>query len=223
MSNFQQALATTRLLRPPKRSLATFGTTTLQYVLLSTPGDQPGACRVREGTVTAERPQILTPGLWKERFEGFGADAEAYADHMHRLYGAALRALEYRFRNNLQSTTLEHAPFAELVDRVQTRLDREDALRTGLLQASDEHWSLAVMKFIVDTTLQSLPGNMRELQERGMFDPEAKADQRARMQIERLFAEATRDRSRINALGESLRASGLFSEYEDRFFALIKA
>jgi hypothetical protein len=185
--------------------------------------NQPETCRVRQGTVQAERPQILTPDLWRERFEGFGEEAEAYAAHMSRMYGQNFKSLEYKFKNTLEGTTLEHAPLAELVDRVTKQLDRDNALRTGLLQAPDDHWSLAVMKFIVEATLQSFPGNMRELDERGMFDPEARAHAQGRRHIEQLFAQAARDRSQIKTLGEALRTAGLFSDYEDRFFALVNA
>jgi hypothetical protein len=223
MKDLHQAMAAIQILRPPKNHLATFGTTTLNYVLLSIPEEEPLACRVRQGSVTAERPQILTPDLWKERFDGFGEDASDYAEHMNRLYGARLRALEYRFRNDLQSTTLEHAPLAELVERVQTQLDRENAPRTGLVRGPDVHWSLGVMKFVIDATLQSFPSNVQELNERGLFDPEQRRETQTRQQIEKLFAQAARDKTQIKILGETLRSAGLFKEYEDRFFALLKA
>ena len=223
MNEFQRALATIQILRPPKTHLATFGTTTLQYVLLSVPPDEPLACRVRLGRVTAERPQILTADLWKERFEGFGVETSQYADQMSHLYGAQLRALEYRFRNDLQSTTLEHAELSDMISRVQTDLDRENATRTALIQGDDAHWSLCIMKFIIDMTLQSFPSNVQELNERGLFDPAQHRDTQIRRKIENLFSLVRRDRSKINLLGEALLSAGLFAEYEDRFFAALKS
>ena len=71
-SHFMDALRQTRILKPPKLALSTFGTTTLRYILLSMVPDQPDYCRLREGEVTAERPKILTAEFWKNRFEGFG-------------------------------------------------------------------------------------------------------------------------------------------------------
>ena len=38
----------------------------------------------------------------------------------------------------------------------------------------------------------------------------------------RLFAEAARDRGKINALGAKLQKLDLFTEYEDRFYALVR-
>jgi len=222
MNNLQLALESIRIVRPPKQHLATFGSTMLHYVLLSTPEGQAQTCRVREGTVMADRPQILTPELMKERFTGFGEEAESYAEHMSRLYGASLRALEYRFRNDLQSTTLEQAPIKELIERVNGRLDEQKAMRTGLLIGHDTHWSLAVMKFIIDSTLQSLPSNMQELQDRGMFNPDQRREVQVRRHIEKLFVQAAQDKTHIKELGEALRSAGLFGEYEDRFFGLVK-
>src|SRR5690349_14679545 len=80
------------------------------YVLLSALPDRLDACRLREGTVTAQRPQILTPDLWKKRFEGFGEEQADYQRRLERFYGDALRALEYTFRNNLRTASIEQTP-----------------------------------------------------------------------------------------------------------------
>jgi len=96
-------------------SIATFGATTLRYVLLSIVPDQPDCCRLREGEVTAERPKILTPDFWENRFEGFGEEALAYRREMEKAYGEALKGLEYSFRNTLWNTSLEHSTLPDLL------------------------------------------------------------------------------------------------------------
>ena len=55
------AVNVTRVVVPPQRSLETFGTTTIQYQLLSELMDEVNKVRIRQGTVYAERPQIITP------------------------------------------------------------------------------------------------------------------------------------------------------------------
>src|SRR5258706_1313326 len=107
-SFFLDALKRTRILKPPKHAIATFGNTTLRYVLLSVVSDQPDYCRLREGEVTAQRPQILTPEFWKNRFQGFGEESDAYREEFERTYGDTLKGLEYSFRNDLKNTSLEH-------------------------------------------------------------------------------------------------------------------
>ena len=217
------ALRRTRILKPPKHAISTFGTTTLRYVLLSLVPDQPDYCRLREGEVTAQRPQILTPEYWKNRFQGFGEESEAYREELEKTYGEALKGLEYTFRNDLKNTSLEHATLPEMADRTQKSMEKEDAPRTALLEGPDAQWSLSVMKFIVDTSLRSFSGNVRELEERGLFNPEKRLETRERFEIEKLFQEAQVQRARIPALAERLRQAGRFIEYEDRFFALVQS
>jgi len=218
---FTEALRRTRIIKPPKLTIATFGTTTLHYVLLSLVPDQPDVCRLREGEVTAERPRILTPEFWKNRFEGFGEDARSYHEEMEKAYGEALRGLEYSFRNDLKATSLEHARLPEVADRTKKVMEQEDAPRTALLEGPDAPWAISIMKFIVDTSLRSFPGNVRELDERGLFDPQNRQDVRERFEIEKLFQEAQRDRTKIPVLAERLKRGGVFADYEDRFFALV--
>jgi hypothetical protein len=216
-------LRKTRILKPPKHAIATFGTTSLRYVLLSMVPDEPDYCRLREGDVTAERPKILTPDFLKNRFQGFGADAESYQEEFEKTYGDALRGLEYTFRNDLRNTSLEHASLPEVADRTRKIMEQEDAPRTALLEGPDGPWSLSLMKFIVDTSLRSFPGNMRELEERGLFEPEKRKETRERFDVEKLFQQAQADRTAIPKLGERLKQTGLFADYEDRFFALVRS
>jgi len=216
-----EAMRRTRILKPPKHAIATFGSTTLRYVLLSIVPDQPDCCRLREGEVTAQRPKILTRDFWQNRFEGFGEDVQAYHEEIEKAYGEALKALEYTFKNDLKNTSLEHAALPEVVDRTRRVMEDEDAPRTALLEGPDAQWSLSVMKFIVDMSLRSFPGNLRELEERGLFNPEKRAQEREHFEIEKLFQQAQADRTRIPALAQRLKQAGLFAAYEDRFFAVV--
>jgi hypothetical protein len=166
------AMRQTRILRPPKHAIATFGTTTLRYVLLSGVPGEPDYCRLREGEVTALRPKILTADFWKNRFQGFGEESEELRKEFEHMYGEALKGLEYGFRNDLKTTSLEHASLPEVADRTKKAIEKEDAPRTALLEGPDAHWPLSVLKFVIDTSLRSFPGNVRELDERGLFNPE---------------------------------------------------
>jgi hypothetical protein len=222
-SHFFEALRRTRILKPPKHSIATFGPTTLRYILLSVVPKQPDYCRLREGEVTAQRPKILTPDFWKKRFEGFGDDSELYREQLEQLYGENLRGLEYSFRNDLKFSSVEHAPLPEIADRTREVLEKEESPRTALLEGPDVQWSLAVMKFIVDMSMRSFPINIRELDEHGLFNPEKREDTRRRFEIEKLFQKSQQDRSQIPRLAELLQQTGLFAEFEDRFFALVRA
>ncbi|SRR5258708_259016 len=216
------AMRNTRIILPPKHAIATFGTTTLRYVLLSVIPEQTEYCRLREGEVTAQRPKILTPEFMHHRFEGFGEESDVYREEIEKTYGEALKGLEYSFRNNLRNTSLEHGTLPEVADRTQKIMQQDDAPRTALLEGPDRQWSLSLMKFIVDMSFRSFSTNVRELDERGMFNPEKRRETRDRFEIEKLFQQAEHDRSFIPKLAERIKQTGWFSEYEDRFFALVQ-
>ncbi len=220
---FLDALRRTRILTSPKHAISTFGTTTLRYILLSSLPDRPDYCRVRAGDVTAQRPKIMTPEFWKNRFEGFGDDANDYREEIEKVYGESLKGLEYTFRNDLKTTSLEHATLAEVEDRSRKIIEAEGATRTALLEGPDAQWSLSIMKFIIDMSLRSFPSNVKELDERGLFQPEKLRENRTRREIETLFTHAKTDRSTIPKLAEMLQQTGLFADFEDRFFSLVRS
>jgi hypothetical protein len=219
---FLNVMNKTKVLRPPKHTLATFGTTVFDYVLLSPVPDAENRCRLREGQVTAQRPQIITPDLWKKRFEGFGDESDLYKGAIDQTYGEAFRGLEYTFKNVLTRTSLETATLPEVADRAVAAQNQENALRKAVLQGPDATWGLSVMKFIVEMSMRSFPVNVRELDEHDYFHPERRLQAQTRARIERLFQQAVIDPTVLKNLGETLKETGMFSEYEDRFFALIR-
>ena len=212
----------TKILRPPRHTLATFGSTTLSYVLISEIPGTENQCRLREGRVTAQRPRIITPDLWRKRFEGFGEETELYKGLMDQTFGEAFRGLEYTFKNDLDRASVETASLKEMTNRTLDAMNRENTPRTALLQGPDPAWGSSVMKFIVDMSLRSFPVNLRELEEHDGFDPQKRLQAQARRRIERLFQEAAAHPAAIRALGETLKEAGLFADYEDRFFSLVK-
>lgn len=221
-SFFEKVFRQTKVLRPPKHLLATFGNTTIQYYILSEIVGQEKQCRLREGQVTAERPQILTPDVLRERFEGFGAEAPQYTDWLFEKYGEALRALEYRFKNAPGQTHLQQATLEELADRLNAQLDTSGTPRSAILAGPDATWSLSVMKFIVDVTLKSFQINVQELEERGFFPNRRREAVQRHQEIQTLFEQAAHDQGVLQLLGNKLQDYRLFQEYEDRFLELVK-
>jgi hypothetical protein len=147
---------------------------------------------------------------------------EDYRKLIDQWLGEAARGLEYLFKNKLESTSTETASLGETVDRTLRAMERDNTPRTALLQGPDAAWGLCVMKFIVEMSLRSFPTNYREIDERGLFDPAKRADIRQRRLIEQLFNEARAGAAGTKKLAEALKETGLFEEYEDRFFALVK-
>lgn len=153
MSNRRQ-LATffrkIQVVRAPQRRLATFGTSRIDYQVITDVAGMPDRSRVRAGVVIAERPQIITPSSLREQFRGFGPDSRKYAETLSSQYGEALQGLEYQFRNESLSTHIELSPPSEFVQELIRRHDSDGAPNTAVITGTDRLWELSVMKFIVE-------------------------------------------------------------------------
>jgi len=79
------------------------------------------------------------------------------------------------------------------------------------------------MMFIYELTSKSIRTNVAEFSRRGFLDiDDSGVPGGARDYIEELFERAQRDLSRAPELAVELNRWGLFSEYQDRFFALFR-
>ena len=99
----RDAVNHTEILRLPKQSLATFGTTNIYYYLVTKPAyaeliKNVTETVVREGRVIAERPRIVTP-YYLSRLEGFSSEAKRYFDMLMRTHGPNTPGLLYSYRN----------------------------------------------------------------------------------------------------------------------------
>ncbi len=213
-------LARTEVLRAPARRLATFGATRIDYHLISPADGLADSTRLREGFVVSARPQILTPDAFKERFEGFGDDAAEFARWVSTAYRDLLRALEYNFRNQGQAARVISEKPELVAERMLADLDARGVEDQAVIRCPDGAWSLALMKFTLDEAARSFPGQVKDLERRGMFSPDRGEGDRRRREVEDLLARAKADRTLVEALGRKLKDYGLFDEYEDRFLGL---
>jgi len=219
---FLAVMQQTRVVRFPRHALATFGVTEIHYNLVTAVSSEPPASLLRTGVVTASRPMILTPESLAQRFEGFGERAAEFEGWLKEMNHEALRALEYKFQNRPENTFPHSLDARELTEKVRRDIEASGAGRTALIQAPEAVWPFALMKFILEETARSFRSNVQELEERGLFDPAQAAVRARRREIEGLFVAAPRDPAALRALGKKLQEYGLFDEYQDRFFGLVK-
>ena len=220
--DLKRFLSGTKLLRPPKHLLATFGATRIEYHMVSSIDRMPGKTRLREGFVVSDKPAVLTPEALKDRFEGFGPDAERFRDWLDTRFADVLRALEYRFKNADQKTSVLSSSVQETAERIKSDLDGRDLASAALIECPDTAWSLALMSFTLEEAKRAFPTNVRDLESRGRFDADGGAGRRRRAEVEALFAKAAGDSEARRRLGHALREYGLFAEYEDRFLSLFQ-
>ncbi len=218
---YMKILEKTKILKSPKHRLSTFGETRILYYFLSEVAGFRDRSRLREGWVIAEKPKIITPDFFKNRFEGFGKKSEEFGRWLKARYGETFQGLEYRFRNESKSVKVEYSPIKALADRVKSRLEKEDAVQSAVIQGPDTAWQICLMKFIVDECSASFFGNLKDLDQHGFFDTPEKVSKDQRKEVEGMFAKAKDDRGVVPLLGRKLQSYGLFREYEDRFFKLM--
>ena len=223
----QEAVKHTEILRHPKRTLSTFGTTNIYYYLVTEPAysdlvEDVAETVVREGRVIAERPKIVTP-YYLSRLEGFSGDARKYLDMLIRAYGADAPGLYYTYKNEPVSLNIVSDNLQSVVDKINAEIDERGDPLGSIIKGEDQLWDVSLMRFVYEMTRSSLQNNLAQLGSRGLLGvDEGGVPADARMRIEELFRQAARGEREPRDLKEELDRWDLFEEYEDRFFALFK-
>ncbi len=223
--DFWYAVNQTEVLHMPARRLETFGATLVNYSMISEPMDNTCQTRVREGRIQAFQPQILTPQSYvSSLLDGFGKEAEAYAEWL-RDHSKDLHVLRYGFQIRKQETqevllteSIEMVK-NQVTERVKAKGDPMAAVLTGV----DHPWEVCLLKLMADVIRYSVPGNVRELDRRRLFDDAGGMPRGVRDELESDFRAASRDGRLVKPLGVKLQNYGVFEEYQDRFFALVNA
>ncbi|MBA7654006.1 hypothetical protein ES703_61873 [subsurface metagenome] len=217
----------TEILRPPKQSLATFGTTNIYYYLVTEPAyaeliDNVTETVVREGRVIAEKPRIVTP-YYLSRLEGFSLDAKRYFDMLLKAHGPNAPGLFYTYRNEPRELNIVSDNWLSVVEKLNAEIDKRGDPLASIIKGEDELWDVSLMKFIYEITRSSLPDNLFQMGTRGLLDIDSSgvpAD--ARLKIEELFDKVSKGESDPSELKAELDRWNLFDEYEDRFLTIFK-
>ncbi|MBI4186010.1 MAG: hypothetical protein HY530_00700 [Chloroflexi bacterium] len=216
----------TEVLRLPRRTLSTFGTTNVYYYIVTEPAYsqllEAGAKEtvVREGRVIVERPRIVTP-YYLSRLEGFSADARRYFEALLKAHGPDAPGVFYTYRNEPGQLNVVSDDLLSVVDKLNTDIDKRGDPLASIVKGEDELWDVSLLKFIYEITRNSLRDNLMQLGSRGLLDIDPRgvpADARAR--IEGFFRRVSRGELDPAELKAELDRWGLFEEYEDRFFAM---
>jgi len=223
----REAIRHTEILRPPKRSLATFGITNIYYYLVTEPAyaelvKSATETVIREGRVIAERPKIVTP-YYLSQLEGFSSDAKRYFDMLIKTYGPNVPGLFYTYKNEPKELNIVSDNLLSVVDKLNDDIDKRGDPLTSIIRGQDELWDVSLMKFIYEMTRSSLPNNLLQMETRGLLDVDSSgipAD--ARVRIEELFSMVSKGELEPSELKKELDRWGLFEEYEDRFFTIFK-
>jgi len=223
----RQAVENTEILRLPKQSLATFGTTNIYYYLVTEPAyaelvKDDSETVIREGRVITERPKIVTP-YYLSRLEGFSPDARRYFETLLRTHGSNAPGLFYVYKNEPKGLNIVSGKLLSVVNKLNDEIDKRGDPLTSIIKGEDELWDVSLMKFIYEMTRSSVPDNLSQLESRGLLDIDSRGiPLNARLMIEELFTKVRRGESDPTELKAELERWDLFGEYEDRFFAIFR-
>ena len=222
-----EAIAITRVLRPPKQHLATFGVTNVKYYLVTDPSYRdlvPGEDEsvVREGRVISQRPAIVTP-TYMMNLEGFSEDARRYMESIAQQHGPNSPGILYRYRNEPGGLDIVGDDVSIVARRISEDLDRRGEDTAAVIVGADDLWDVSILKFIYEYTSASLASNVSEMQAMGMLQPDPRTDvpRGVVSRIEEMFRQVEQGLD-PKMLKQELDRWGLFEHYEARFLGLFR-
>lgn len=222
-----EAARRTEVLRHPRQHLDTFGITNIYYYLVSEPvytefSGEAGETVIREGRVIAERPKIVTP-YYLSHLEGFSPDARKYFDMLMGVHGPQVPGLFYSYKNEPKNLNIVSDPWMAVVDRLNSELDKKSDPLVSIIRGQDDLWDISLLKFIYEMTSRSFPGNVAQLSSRGLLGMGSSGiPVGAQRKIEEMFKQVEDGDLRVWELERELNHWGVFEEYQDRFYALVK-
>jgi hypothetical protein len=217
----------TEIIRYPRQHLATFGVTNIYYYLLTEPtyseiSDDTNETVIREGRVIAERPKIVTP-YYLTHLEGFSYDARQYFQKLLMMHGPNAPGLFYTYKNEPKGLNIVSDKLPAVIEKLNDEIDKKDDPLATIIKGQDDLWDVSLLKFIYEITSRSVHNNMVQMGSMGMFgESHGGIPVGVRQTIEEMFQQAWRGEIRAYELEQELNRWGVFDEYQDRFFSLVK-
>lgn len=166
---FKLAQDDTRFIKVRKNLLYTFGATRLPYICLSVASDNDEWVTVRSGEVLADKPQIALPGELFS-FEGFHeAAGGGEEDELAVTLARRISMPPSKYVNKSGAARREPGPITDVVNRVVSRLEEDNDVRTGVLTAPEPVWGLSVLLYVGSQVARSAASNVQEHFERLRF------------------------------------------------------
>src|SRR6267143_4491506 len=167
--DFQYAIENTQVILAPERKIATFGSTSFHFYLISELMDRVNEVRVRDGNIHADRPQILTPEHFSRLLlEGFGKKAERYVEQLreHARNTAVLR-YGFQFRKTDLSEQTLGGSIDAVINRTKRKVETANEPLSAVIHGVDDAWEVCLLKFTIDLVERSSGGNLGDFRKRG--------------------------------------------------------
>ena len=169
--DFQYAIENTQVILAPERQIATFGTTSFHFYLISELMDRVNEVRVRDGQIHADRPQILTPEHFSRLLlEGFGEKAQRYVEQMReRAHNVTVLRYGFQFRKTNVTERMFRDPVEAVIARTKLHVEHTEEPLSAVIQGVDDAWEVCLLKFTIDMIERSSGGNLGDFRKRGLI------------------------------------------------------
>jgi hypothetical protein len=138
------ALEHTELIRAPRQELDTFGSSVIDYYVVT---ELMGNLSVvRDGKVIAERPKIVTPA-YLINIEGFSEQAKKYIGMMarERPYESGIF---YRYKNEPKGMNVVSEPTKQVIDKLSSQIEEQHNRLSTIIRGVEELWDVSLLIFI---------------------------------------------------------------------------
>ena len=169
--DFDYAIENTQVILAPEQQIATFGSTSFNFYLISELMDHVDQVRVRNGKIHAERPQILAPEHYSNLLlEGFGEKAQRYVDQLReRLRNIAVLRYGFQFRKTDVTEETLRDSIEAVINRTKRRVENANEPLSAVIQGVDDAWEVCLLKFTIDMIERSSGGNIGDFRKRGLI------------------------------------------------------
>src|SRR5260370_17408778 len=145
--DFDYALENTHVILAPERQIATFGSTSFDFYLISELVDGVGQGRIGNGKIHAERPQILAADHYcRLLLDGFGEKAERYIEQL-REHARNIAVLRYGFQ--FRKTDLSEQTFrdsiAAVINRTRRKVENKNEPLGAVIHGVDDPWEVCLL------------------------------------------------------------------------------
>lgn len=238
-NKIQEVLKETEILRSPEKLIATSRKTTLHYYVLAEPyyldvfaGEGPET-KIREGTITWEKPKLLTPE-YILKMEGFSDQSKKVLQRLARQH-PDLAGLLYKmkYKKGVEATETVAKSIEQTQEYLEEEIKNDDQL-TVILKGVDEYWDVSLMKFLQELIIKSaFSSQLSDFADKGFvrMDESGNASVTrnfeglplaAREDIEQMFAKVKKGDLDPSKLKKELDRWGVYPNYEDRFLNLFR-
>ena len=169
--DFDYAVENTHVIVAPEQQIATFGSTSFNFYLISELMDRVDQVRIRNGKIHAERPQILAPEhYWRLLLDGFGEKAQRYVEQL-REHARNVAVLRYGFqfrKTDLSEHTLRDSVDA-VINRTRQNVESKNEPLSAVIHGVDDAWEVCLLKFTIDLVERSSGSSLGDFRKRGLI------------------------------------------------------